>query len=127
VIWLPLSGNDGADTQGEKRYGLLDAGGTVRQSGQALQQLAQATAHASSWRAVSTGKAQGIVFSRAESSTLVVWSNQNAASLKAASGATAKSAGGGPLPYGASGLQLGSDPVLVTVNGGLQDALKLLS
>jgi hypothetical protein len=128
VIWLPLSGNGGADTQGEKRYGLLDAGGALRQSGRALQQLAQATARASSWRAVNTGKAEGIVFSGAESSTLVVWSNQDQnAALKASSGAKAESAGGGAVPYGADGLRVGTTPVLVTVNGGPQDALKLLS
>lgn len=128
VIWLPLSGNGGSDTSGEKRYGLLDADGTVRQSGQALRQLAQVTAHASSWQAVDTAGAQGIAFAGAETSTLVVWSNQGQATLnlKAASGAKATPIGGGTLPGGSGGLRLGTDPVLVTVNGSLQDALKLL-
>jgi len=126
VIWLPLSGNGGADTQGEKRYGLVDTGGTVRQSGQALAQLAQVTAHASSWQTVDTGNVQGVAFNAAASSTLVVWSNQGAATMKAQPGARAAAAGGGTLPYGSSGLQIGANPVMVTVNGGLQEALKLL-
>jgi hypothetical protein len=121
VIWLPLSPGPG-----EIRYSLLNDDGSVRPAGIAVQQLAAATTGATA-QVVDTAEVSGVAFTRSGQSTMVLWSDGDATlAAPPGPGAQAETAGGAPLSWGSSGLNLGTDPVIVTVRGKLQDALRLV-
>ncbi len=125
VIWLPLSFNPAAGGS-EVRFGLLDPDGRVRPAGDVMRRLATAAARGASWRAVTTDAITGIVFSRDGKRMLLLWSKRGAV-LPAPSqrGAKAEALGGETLQWGASGLRVGREPVVITMSGGLSDPLPL--
>jgi hypothetical protein len=126
VIWLPLA-YDPAGSAGEPRYGLLDPDGTVRPAGDAVRSMAAAAGRASSLRAVRSTSVSGVAFGAAGSTTLVVWSAGEATvAAPPGGGASAQQVGGQQLPWGAGGLRVGTEPVLLTVPIGLDRAIRLV-
>src|SRR5215218_5172994 len=73
-VWLPLAAPGGAS---ELRFGLLDAGGSVRPAGEVVKRLAAASKGAT-WRAVTSGEASGVAFGKGNKTTLVLWSEHGA-------------------------------------------------
>jgi hypothetical protein len=127
VIWLPLAFDPGGDNAAEPRYGLLDPDGAVRPAGNAVRSMAVAAGEASSVRAVRSASVSGVAFGRSGSTTMVLWSDGEAAvAAPPGDGASARTAGGQTVPWGASGLRLGSEPVLLTVPAEPDRALRLI-
>jgi hypothetical protein len=121
VIWLPLSPGPG-----DIRYSLLNDDGSVRPTGIAVQQLAAAATGATA-QVVDAAGASGVAFTRRGQSTMVLWSNGDATlAAPPGPGAGAETAGGAPLSWGSGGLHLGTDPVIITVRGKIEDALRLV-
>jgi hypothetical protein len=125
VTWLPLAYNPNA-LRSEIRWGLLNPDGTIRPAGEAVARLAQATRGAS-WRAISIDAITGLALSDRRRSTLVLWSDRGTdlASLEAQTRVTTMS--GRQLPSRAASLHLSSEPIFVTMPGGLGSALRLLA
>lgn len=126
VIWLPLAYNaDSSTGRGEIRYGLLDPDGRVRLAGKALHKVA-AAAQGASWRAVSTSTLTGIAFGRRNKSTLLLWSDRGA-TLPAPKqpGIQAEGIDGTQLPWASAGLRLTPQPVLISVDAEVKDALRI--
>lgn len=127
VIWLPLAFDPGGRHAAEPRYGLLDPDGGVRPAGDAVRSMAAAAGQASSVRGVRSASVSGVAFGGAGRTTLVLWSDGEATvAAPPGEGAKARTVGGDALPWGASGLRLGSEPVLLTVSTGLDHAVRLI-
>jgi hypothetical protein len=127
VIWLPLAFDPGGRHGDEPRYGLLDPDGAVRPAGDAVRSIAAAAGRASSVRAVRSPSVSGVAFGTTASTTLVLWSaSQATVAAPPGEGASAQGAGGEPLPWGAGGLRVGTEPVLLTVPIGLDRAIRLI-
>jgi hypothetical protein len=125
VTWLPTGAHDEGDGEGELHFGLLDGDGAPRPAGEAVRRLA-ASAAGTTWKGVAAGQTSGVAFGKAGETTLVVWSDQGAVLRGAApSKATASTLGGAPVPWGAAGLRLGAEPVLISVPLSLDRAAKL--
>jgi hypothetical protein len=123
VVWLPVAAADGAN---ELRFGLVDAGGSVRPAGEVVKRLAAASEGATR-RAVTSGEASGIAFGKGNKTTLVLWSERGATVPGAArSGANASTLSGASVPWGEAGLHLGSEPFLVSVPLTLDEAARLV-
>jgi hypothetical protein len=123
VVWLPVAAPDGAS---ELRFGLVDAGGSVRPAGEVVKRLAVA-AEGTTWRAVTSGEASGIAFGKGKKTTLVLWSERGATVPGTArSGATASTLSGASVRWGDAGLRLGSEPFLVSVPLTLDEAARLV-
>jgi hypothetical protein len=126
VIWLPLA-YDPAGSAGEPRYGLLDPDGTVRPAGDAVRSIAVAAGRGKAVQEVRSASVSGVAFGAAGSTTLVVWSSgQATVAAPPGAGASAQGVGGQTLPWGAGGLQVGTEPVLLTVPIGLDRAIRLV-
>src|SRR6266540_1705337 len=118
VIWLPLAFDPGGRHADEPRYGLLDPGGAVRPAGEALLRLATMAAGASSWQGIARGDVTGVAFSHGSSTSMVVWSQRGGTlQLAARPGGHAELLGGGRVPWGAEGIAVGADPLLLTTGG----------
>jgi hypothetical protein len=126
VTWLPTGAHDDeGDGEGELHFGLLDGDGTPRPAGEAVRRLA-ASAAGTAWKGVAAGQTSGVAFGKAGKTTLVVWSDQGAVLRGAApSKATASTLAGAPVPWGADGLRLGAEPVLISVPLSLEEAARL--
>jgi hypothetical protein len=125
VTWLPTGAHDEGDGEGELHFGLLDGAGTPRPAGEAVRRLA-ASAAGTTWKGVAAGQTSGAAFGKAGETTLVVWSDQGAVLRGAApSKATASTLGGASVPWGADGLRLGAEPVLISVPLSLDEAAEL--
>jgi hypothetical protein len=126
VTWLPLAAHQEGDDGGELHFGLLDESGAVRPAGEAVKELS-AAAGGSAWRGLPTGLVSGVAFGRGRRSTLVIWSDHSATVPgPPRPGMKAMAVDGAPVPWGADGLRLGSEPVLVSVPLGLEDAVRLV-
>lgn len=126
VTWLPLAAHQEGDDGGELHFGLLDEGGAVRPAGEAVRELS-AAAGGSAWRALPTGLVSGVAFGKGRRSTLVIWNDRGAiVPGPPRPGMKAMAVDGTPVPWGADGMRLGSEPVLVSVQLGLEDAVSLL-
>jgi hypothetical protein len=124
VTWLPTGAHDEGD--GELHFGLLDGAGAVRPAGEVVRRLAD-TAVGTTWKGLASGRARGIVFGKGNKSTLVVWSDQGTTLPGTPpAGAKASTLSGAPAQWGAGGLRLGSEPVLVSVPIGLEAAARLV-
>jgi len=128
VIWLPLA-YDPAGSAGEPRYGLLDPDGTVRPAGDAVRSIAVAAGRVSSIQGVRSASVSGVAFGAAGRTTMILRSDADAAAIVAAppgQGATARTAGGQQVPWGAGGRRLGQEPVLLSVPAAPGRALRLI-
>lgn len=115
VIWLPLAFDPAGRHADEPRYGLLDPGGAVRPAGAAFLQLATMAAGASSWQGIARGDVTGVAFSHGSSTSMVVWSQRGGTlQLAPRPAGHAELLGGGRVPWGAEGIAVGADPLLVT-------------
>jgi hypothetical protein len=128
VIWLPLAFDPGGRHTGEPRYGLLDPDGKVRPAGDAIRAMAAAAGRGGSVREARAASISGVAVGGADSTMLVLWSDDQAATVAAppGEGATARTVAGETLSWDGNGLRLGPDPVLLTVPTGLDRALRLL-
>ena len=126
LIWLPLAFDPGGRHAGEPRYGLLEPDGRPRPAAAAFQRLAAAATGATSWEGVTGRDLAGVVFGRGGSSALVVWSERGAAlHLKSQPGGRAEQVTGGQVPWGREGLQVGAQPLLITLRSGADGAALL--
>jgi len=126
LIWLPLAFDPGGRHAGEPRYGLLEPDGRPRPAAAAFQRLAAAATGATSWEGVTGRDLAGVVFGRGGSSALVVWSERGAAlHLKSQPGGLAEQVTGGQVPWGREGLQVGAQPLLITLRSGADGAALL--
>jgi len=126
LIWLPLAFDPGGRHAGEPRYGLLEPDGRPRPAAAAFQRLAAAATGATSWEGVTGRDLAGVVFGRGGSSALVVWSGRGAAlHLKSQPGGRAEQVTGGQVPWGREGLQVGAQPLLITLRSGADGAALL--
>jgi hypothetical protein len=127
VIWLPLAFDPDGGNSDEPRYGLLHPDGAVRPAGAVFGALAEST-HGASVRAVQVGEAGGVGFERQGSTTLVLWSKRGV-ELETSSlpGLRAALVGEAPVAPKGGKVQVGDYPVLVTVDRGLGDVLRMLS
>jgi hypothetical protein len=115
VVWLPLAFDPTGRHADEPRYGLLDPGGGVRPAGEAFLRLATMAAGASSWQGIASGEVTGIGFRHGGSTSMVVWSQRGAKlQLAPRPGGHAELLGGAGVPWGAGGIEVGPEPVLVT-------------
>jgi hypothetical protein len=125
VTWLPTGAHDEGDGDGELHFGLLDDEGALRPAGEAVRRLA-ASAAGTTWKGVAAGQTSGVAFGKDDKTPLVVWSDRGAVLRGAApSKATASTLGGAPVPWGADGLRLGGEPVLISVSLPLEEAARL--
>ncbi len=100
----------------EPRYGLLEPDGRTRQAGVAFERLAATVAGADSWEGVAGGDLAGVAIGRGRSSALVVWSQRGAAlRLRPQRGGRAERVTGGQVPWGHGGLEVGPQPLLITL------------
>jgi hypothetical protein len=126
LIWLPLAFDPGGRHADEPRYGLLEPDGRPRPAAAAFQRLADAATGATSWEGVTGRDLAGVVFGRGGSSALVVWSERGAAlHLKSQPGGRAEQVTGGQVPWGREGLQVGAQPLLITLHSGADGAALL--
>jgi len=126
LIWLPLAFDPGGRHADEPRYGLLEPDGRPRPAAAAFQRLAAAATGATSWEGVTGRDLAGVVFGRGGSSALVVWSERGAAlHLKSQPGGRAEQVTGGQVPWGREGLQVGAQPLLITLRSGADGAALL--
>jgi hypothetical protein len=128
VTWLPLAVQQAGDGEGEGelRFGLLDDNGAVRPAGEAVRSVAAAAA-GSVWRALPSPTVSGVAFGKQDSTTLVLWSEGSATVPgPPPAGAKATAVSGAPVAWGRSGLNLGSEPVLVSIALPLDNALDLV-
>jgi len=126
LIWLPLAFDPGGRHAGEPRYGLLEPDGRPRPAAAAFQRLAAAATGATSWEGVTGRDLAGVVFGRGGSSALVVWSERGAAlHLKSQPGGRAEQVTGGQVRWGREGLQVGAQPLLITLRSGADGAALL--
>jgi hypothetical protein len=126
VTWLPTGAHDEGDDEGELHFGLLNGNGDVRPAGQAVRRLA-ASAAGTTWTGVASGPARGVAFGKGHKTTLVIWSDRGATLPGAAlSGAAVSTPSGTPVQWGAGGLRLGPEPVLVGVPLPLEEATRLV-
>jgi hypothetical protein len=125
VTWLPTGAHDEGDGEGELHFGLLDGDGAPRPAGEAVRRLA-ASAAGTTWKGVSAGQTSGVAFGKGDKTTLVVWSDQGAVLRGAApSNATVSTLSGAPVLWGADGLRLGAEPVLISAPLSLEEAERL--
>src|SRR6266545_4637503 len=116
LIWLPLAFDPEGRHADEPRYGLLEPDGRTRQAGVAFERLAAAVAGADSWEGVAGGDLAGVAIGRGRSSALVVWSQRGAAlRLRPQRGGRAERVTGGQVPWGHGGLEVGPQPLLITL------------
>jgi hypothetical protein len=125
VIWLPAMA-DTSDRGDEVRWGLFDASGGARPAAGVFQRLAAATAR-STVSPLPGGAIQGVALSRDGRTVAVVWSEPGTRLAgPPPPGTEARSLDGNVRSWGAEGLPLTSDPVVVNVSGPLQAALEVI-
>jgi hypothetical protein len=113
AIWLPLAFNPGGRNSDEPRYGLLNADGTERVSGQQVAAMVAASRGATAVPVTSHGLT-GVAFDHGDSADLFVWASGTSATVTLDSGDTVGNVGAqltaqtakAPVPVGTVPLEI---------------------
>lgn len=125
AVWLPLATSENNRHGEEIRYGLLDPDGTVRGTGEAMRLMVQASRGAKVVP-VRSGPLQGVAFTRAGRTDLVVWSDAGPVTVQLGRGAMsalATTAGAGLRPTGAGHVSVGGQPQILSTSLPLSKAI----
>ena len=125
VIWLPLAFSAGGRQPAELRFGLLDPSGAERPAGSAFAAIGVA-ARGATWREVPVRGGFGLAFSRPGHTVLVLWGNGRVQPMPGVR-ASVQRVTGSSVSLPATGLALGTLPVVVSVNGPTVDPTRMVS
>jgi hypothetical protein len=123
AVWLPLAFDPAGRNSDEPRYGLLEADGTIRPSGEAMLALVAASDGARTLPVRSTALS-GVAFQSAQGTRAVMWSKGRQVSVDLPAGSELQPLGetGSSAPAGGR-VSVGTTPVLLAGSGAAADLL----